>query len=64
MSAIYKNEWTRTVDAFYERTKFPSWLGSLNMNDIRLRKPNESGSQFLDHCFISVEVVGRVAQSV
>jgi len=64
MSARYKSDWIRTVDEFYERTNFPSCLGALNLNVTRTRKPDESGSQFLGHCFISVEAVGWVAQSV
>jgi len=60
MSARYKSDWIRTIDEFYERENFPSCLGPLNVNDIKMRKPSESGSQSLDHCFISVEIVGSV----
>jgi len=72
MSARDKNDWIRTADEFYERTNFPNCIGVVDGKHIRIRKPNESGSQFFnyknffsavlisvadaDYCFISVEV--------
>ena len=72
MSARDKNDWIRTADEFYERTNFPNCIGAVDGKHIRIRKPNESGSQFFNHknfsstvlmavsdadcCFISVEV--------
>ena len=72
MSARDKNDWIRTADEFYERTNFPNCIGAVDGKHIRIRKPNESGSQFFsyknfsstvlvavadaDCCFISVEV--------
>ena len=67
-----KNDWIRTADEFYERTNFPNCIGAVDGKHIRIRKPNESGSQFFnyknffsavlmavanaDYFFISVEV--------
>ena len=72
MSARDKNDWIRTADEFYERTNFPNCIGVVDGKHIRIRKPNESGSQFFnyknffsavlmavanaDYFFISVEV--------
>jgi len=72
MSARDKNDWIRTADEFYEMTNFPNCVGAVDGKHIRIRKPNESGSQFFsyknffstvlmvvadaDYCFISVEV--------
>jgi len=72
MSARDKNDWIRTVNELYERTNFPNCIGAVDGRHIRIRKPNESGSQFsnyknffsavlvavadADCCFISVEV--------
>jgi len=71
MSARDKNDWIRTADEFYERTNFPNCIGAVDGKHIRIRKLNESGSQFFnynnfsstalvavadaDYCFISVE---------
>jgi hypothetical protein len=71
MSARDKNDWIRTADEFYERTNFPNCVGAVDGKHIRMRKPNESGSRFLNYkhfysavlmavadvgyCFISVE---------
>jgi len=46
MSARDKNDWIRTADEFYERTNFPNCIGAVVGKHIRIRKPNESGSQF------------------
>jgi len=67
-----KNDWIRTADEFYERTNSSNCVGAVDGKHIRIRKPNESGSQFFnyknfsstalmavvdaDYCFISVEV--------
>ena len=72
MSARDKNDWIRTANEFDERTNFPNCIGAVDGKHIRIRKPNESGSQFFsyknffcrvlmavadaDYCFISVEV--------
>ena len=72
MSARDKNDWIRTADEFYERTNFPNYIGAVDGKHIRIRKPNESESQFFnykkffstvlmavasaDYSFISVEV--------
>ena len=71
-SARDKNDWIRTADEFYERTNLPNCVGAVDGRHIKIRKPNESGSQFFnyknffstvlmavadaDYCFISVEV--------
>ena len=71
VSARDNNDWIRTADEFYERTNFPNCI-AVDGKHIRMRKPNESGSQFFnyknffstvfmamaeaDHCFISIEV--------
>jgi len=72
MPATDKNDWIRTADEFYERTNFPNCIGAVDGKHIRIRKPNESVSQFFnykncfstvlmamadaDYCFTSVEV--------
>jgi len=72
MSARDKNDWIRTADEFYKRTNFLNCIGAVDGKHIRIRKPNESGSQFFnyknfssmvlvavadaDYCFMSVEV--------
>jgi len=72
MSARDINDWIHTADEFYERTYFPNYIGAVDGKHIRMRKPNESGSQFFnysnffstvlmavtdaDSCFVSVEV--------
>ena len=71
MSAIGKNDWIRTADEYYERTNFANCIGAVDGKHIRMRKPNESASQFFNYknfftavlmavadadcCFISVE---------
>jgi len=49
MSARDKNDWIRTANEFYERTNFPNCIGAVDGKHIRIRKPNESGSQFLNY---------------
>ena len=48
MSARDKNDWIRTADEFCERTNFPNCIGAVDGKHIRIRKPNESGSQFFN----------------
>ena len=78
MSTRDKNAWIRTANYFYERTNFPNCIGAVDGKNIRIRKPNESGSQFFNYknffstvhmavadadcCSISVEV-GAYASS-
>jgi len=56
MSARDKNDWIRTADKFYERTNFPNCIAANDGKHIRMTKPNESGSQFLNYkkCFSTV----------
>jgi len=72
MSTGDKNDWTRKSDEFYERTNFVNCIVTVHSKHIRMRKPNEIGSQFFnyknffsgklnsvenaDFCFISLEV--------
>jgi len=49
MSATDKNDWIRTANEFYERTNFPNCIGAVDGKHIRIRKPNESGSQFFNY---------------
>jgi len=72
MSARDKNDWIRTADELYEKANFPNCIAAVDGKHVRIRKPNESGSQFFnyknffstaltpvadaDSCFISVEV--------
>jgi hypothetical protein len=49
MSARNKNDWIRTANYFYERTNFPNCIGAVDGKHIRIRKPNESGSQFFNY---------------
>jgi hypothetical protein len=71
MSATDKNDCIRTANEFYVRTNFPNCIGAVDRKHIRMKKPNDSGSQFFsynnffsnvlmavagaDYCFISVE---------
>jgi len=80
MSPRDKNYWIRTADKLYERTNFPNCIGAVDGKHIRIRKPNESASQFFnyknyfstvlmavadaDYCFISVEVGAYGSSSV
>jgi len=48
MSARDKNDWIRTADEFYERTNFPNSIGAVDGKHIRIRKLNESESQFFN----------------
>jgi len=48
MSARDKNDWIRTADEFYERTNFPNCIRDIDGKYIRIRKLNESGSQFFN----------------
>ena len=79
MLARDKNDWILTADEFYERTNFPNCIGAVDGKDIRIRKPNESESQYFnykiffstvlmavadaDYSFISVEVVAYGSSS-
>jgi len=72
MPARDKNDWIHTADEFYEGTNLPNCIGAVDGKHIRVRKPNESGSQFFnyknffstvlmavahaDYCSISVKV--------
>jgi len=49
MSARDKNDWIRTADKFYERIHFPNCIAANDGKHIRMRKPNESGSQFFNY---------------
>ena len=80
MSARDKNDWIRTADEFYERTNFPNCIGAAEGKHVRIRKSNESESQFFDYknffstvlmavadadySFISVEVGAYGSSSV
>ena len=71
MSVRDKNVSISTDNEFYEKTNFPNCIAIVDGKHIRIRKPNESGSQFFnyknffstvlmavadaDYCFISVE---------
>ena len=49
MSARDKNDWIRTANEFYYRTNFPNCIGAVDGKQIRIRNPNESGSQFFNY---------------
>jgi hypothetical protein len=49
MSARDKNDWIRRADKFYERTNFPNCIAANDGRHIRMRKPDESGSQFSNY---------------
>ena len=71
-SARDKNYWISTADEFCERTNISNCMVAVDRKHIRLRKPNDSESQFFSYknffsvvlmavadavcCFISVEV--------
>jgi len=46
MSARDRNDWISTADEFNERTNFPNCIGAVDGKNIRMRKPNEIGTQF------------------
>ena len=64
MSARDKNDWIRTADEFYERTNFPNCIGAVDGKHIRIRKPNESGSQFFNYKNFFSTVLMAVADAV
>jgi len=45
-SARGKNDWIRTADEFYERKNYPNCIRAVDGKHIKMRKPNEIGSQF------------------
>jgi hypothetical protein len=47
-SARDKTDWIRTADEFYERAYFANCVGAVDAKHIRIRKPNECGSQFFN----------------
>ena len=49
MSGRDKNDWIGTADKFHERTNFPKYIVANDGKHIRMRKPNESGSQFFNY---------------
>jgi len=49
LSARDKNDCIRTADEFYERTNFLNCIGAVDGKHIRIRRPNESGSQFFNY---------------
>ena len=49
MSARDKNDWIRTADEFYERAYFSNCVGAVDGKYLRMRKSNESGSQYFSH---------------
>lgn len=69
-----KNEatWRKIADKFARRTNFPNCLGAVDGKHIRLKKPNCTGSEFInyknffsvvlmpvvdtDYCFISIDI--------
>jgi len=64
MSARDKNDWIRTVDEFYERANFPNCKGAVDGKHVRIRKPNESGSQFFNYNnFFSTTVLMAVVDA-
>jgi hypothetical protein len=64
--------WRKIADKFASRTNFPNCLGAVDGKHIRLKKPNCTGSEFInyknffsvvlmavvdaDYCFISVDI--------
>ena len=72
MSQKSEKDWLCTADEFYARTNFPNCLGAADGKDIRMCKPDDSGSQFFNYknffstvllavvdanyCFISIDV--------
>jgi hypothetical protein len=48
MSARNKNDWICTADELYERTNFPNCIGAVDGKHIRMRKPKEIRSNFLN----------------
>jgi len=63
MSARDKNDWIRTADEFCERTNFPNCIGAVDGKHIRIRKPNESGSQFFSYKNFSSTLLVAVADA-
>ena len=43
-----KSDWIDTADESYERTDIPNCVGAVDGKQIRMRKPNESGSQIFN----------------
>jgi len=63
MSARDKNDWICTADEFCERTNFPNCIGAVDGEHIRIRKPNDSGSQFFNYNNFSSTVIMAVADA-
>jgi hypothetical protein len=49
MSARDENDWIRTANEFYKRTNFLNCIGAVDGKHIRMKKPNDSGSQFVNY---------------
>jgi hypothetical protein len=63
MPARDENDWICTANEFYERTNFPNCIGAADGKHIRMKKPNDSGSQFFNYKNYFSTVLMAVADS-
>jgi hypothetical protein len=63
ISARDKNDWIRTANEFNERTNFPNCTG-VDGKHIWIRKPNNSGSQFIFYKYFFSTFLMTVADAV
>ena len=55
MPKCNKDAWLQISQKFYEKTNFPNCIGALDGKHIRVKKPNNTGSEYYNYkCFFSV----------
>jgi hypothetical protein len=62
--SIRDSDWIRTADEFYVRADFPNCIGAAEGKHVRMRKPNDNGSQFFSYKNFFSTVLMAVADAV